>query len=45
VFVQADREDTPAIALYASLGAPEEVLHFDLAVLPGREPGAQRRDR
>lgn len=31
VFVQADRGDAPAIALYESLGAREEVLHFDIA--------------
>jgi aminoglycoside 3-N-acetyltransferase I len=30
VFVQADKEDHPAIALYDSLGKGEEVLHFDL---------------
>jgi ribosomal protein S18 acetylase RimI-like enzyme len=32
VFVQADYGDDPAIALYESLGAREEVLHFDIAV-------------
>jgi aminoglycoside 3-N-acetyltransferase I len=32
VFVQADREDAPAIALYDALGRREEVLHFDLAL-------------
>jgi ribosomal protein S18 acetylase RimI-like enzyme len=31
VFVQADRGDTPAIALYSKLGTREEVLHFDIA--------------
>lgn len=31
VFVQADHEDAPAIALYDSLGTREEVLHFDIA--------------
>ena len=31
VFVQADRGDDPAIALYESLGTREEVLHFDIA--------------
>jgi aminoglycoside 3-N-acetyltransferase I len=30
VFVQADHEDAPAIALYDSLGTREEVLHFDI---------------
>jgi aminoglycoside 3-N-acetyltransferase I len=32
VFVQADRGDGPAIALYEKLGVREEVLHFDLDV-------------
>jgi aminoglycoside 3-N-acetyltransferase I len=32
VYVQADRGDEPAIALYTKLGAREEVLHFDIAV-------------
>jgi len=31
VFVQADHDDLPAIALYDSLGRREEVLHFDIA--------------
>jgi aminoglycoside 3-N-acetyltransferase I len=31
VFVQADYEDPPAIALYEKLGTREEVLHFDIA--------------
>jgi aminoglycoside 3-N-acetyltransferase I len=30
VYVQADRGDDPAIALYEKLGLREEVLHFDL---------------
>ncbi len=30
IFVQADHGDEPAIALYASLGTREEVLHFDI---------------
>ena len=30
VFVQADPEDGPAVALYESLGTREEVLHFDI---------------
>ena len=30
VFVQADRGDAPAVALYESLGTREEVLHFDI---------------
>ncbi|NJK40694.1 MAG: AAC(3)-I family aminoglycoside N-acetyltransferase [Acaryochloridaceae cyanobacterium SU_2_1] len=32
IFVQADIEDDPAIALYTKLGAREDVLHFDIAV-------------
>jgi aminoglycoside 3-N-acetyltransferase I len=32
IFVQADYGDDPAIALYAKLGAREEVLHFDIDV-------------
>ena len=31
IFVQADREDDPAIALYSKLGRREDVLHFDIA--------------
>nr|WP_295371045.1 AAC(3)-I family aminoglycoside N-acetyltransferase [uncultured Sphingosinicella sp.] len=30
IFVQADHGDDPAIALYASLGRREDVLHFDI---------------
>ena len=32
IFVQADREDEPAIKLYESLGTREDVHHFDIAV-------------
>ncbi len=32
IFVQADPADAPAVALYAKLGAREDVLHFDIAV-------------
>lgn len=32
IFVQADRGDDPAIALYESLGRREDVLHFDIPV-------------
>ena len=31
IFVQADREDGPAISLYTKLGMREDVLHFDIA--------------
>jgi len=31
IFVQADRGDEAAIALYSKLGAREDVLHFDIA--------------
>ena len=34
MFVQADRQDEPAIRLYASLGTREDVHHFD--ILPER---------
>ena len=37
IFVQADRGDDPAIALYAKLGTREDVLHFDIGV-PSRRP-------
>lgn len=30
VFVQADIDDEPAVALYTKLGVREEVLHFDI---------------
>ena len=37
IFVQADYEDAPAVALYEKMGRREEVLHFDIAVgRPGR---------
>lgn len=32
IFVQADRVDAPAIALYSRLGTREDVLHFDIAI-------------
>ena len=30
IFVQADRVDEPAVALYRSMGVEEEPLHFDI---------------
>ena len=30
IFVQADREDEPAVALYRSMGIEEQPLHFDI---------------
>lgn len=33
-FVQADRGDDAAIALYSKLGVREDVLHFDIAPAP-----------
>ena len=30
IFVQADLEDEPAVALYTKLGSREDVLHFDI---------------
>jgi aminoglycoside 3-N-acetyltransferase I len=32
IYVQADLEDSPAIALYTKLGTREDVLHFDIPV-------------
>lgn len=32
IFVQADREDTPAVQLYEKLGVKEEPLHFDIEI-------------
>ena len=32
IYVQADVEDDPAIALYTKLGVSQEVLHFDISV-------------
>jgi ribosomal protein S18 acetylase RimI-like enzyme len=34
MFVQADRGDDPAIALYTRLGTREDVHHFDIAMTP-----------
>jgi len=34
VYVQADQENDPAIALYTKLGSREDVLHFDIAIRP-----------
>lgn len=31
IFVQADRVDAPAVALYRSMGVEEEPLHFDIS--------------
>lgn len=36
IYVQADYGDDPAIALYTGLGTREDVMHFDIAVAPGR---------
>ena len=32
IYVQADRDDTPAIRLYESVGTREDVHHFDIIV-------------
>jgi ribosomal protein S18 acetylase RimI-like enzyme len=32
VFVQADSDDPPAIALYSGLGTREDVVHFDFTI-------------
>jgi ribosomal protein S18 acetylase RimI-like enzyme len=34
IFVQADPEDAPAVALYSKLGTRDDVLHFDIAPRP-----------
>ncbi|HEV2745783.1 MAG TPA: AAC(3)-I family aminoglycoside N-acetyltransferase [Allosphingosinicella sp.] len=38
IFIQADRGDEPAIALYSRLGRCEDVLHFDIPVVPDIDP-------
>ncbi len=43
IFVQADPVDCPAVALYAKLGAREEVLHFDINPAAGRSPTRSAR--
>lgn len=40
VYVQADRDDEPAIALYDKLGSRRKVLHFDIEV--ARNPARRR---
>ena len=42
IFIQADRADAPAVALYSKLGRKEEVLHFDIPVRP--EGAAEERE-
>jgi aminoglycoside 3-N-acetyltransferase I len=37
IYVQADREDAPAVALYSKLGLITEVFHFDLTASPRGE--------
>lgn len=36
IYVQADYGDDPAVALYTRLGTREDVMHFDIRVLPAR---------
>ena len=47
IFVQADSgvEDAPAIALYSKLGRREEVLHFDIPIIPIPRSRAGARPR
>ena len=33
IYVQADYDDEPAIALYTSMGVREDVMHFDIPVV------------
>ena len=40
IFVQADLDDPPAIALYTKLGKREEVLHFDISTAQDRAGNA-----
>jgi ribosomal protein S18 acetylase RimI-like enzyme len=42
IYVQADRDDGPAVALYTKLGTREEVLHFDI---PPQSRGAADGER
>jgi aminoglycoside 3-N-acetyltransferase I len=37
IFVQADRGDAPAVALYESVGVREDVHHFDILVNGGHQ--------
>lgn len=39
IYVQADRDDAPAIALYTKLGIREDVLHFDIPVATKDDAG------
>ena len=43
IFVQADLEDAPAIALYQSLGCQETAHHFDIDVRAPVKRGRTRR--
>jgi aminoglycoside 3-N-acetyltransferase I len=43
IFVQADLDDAPAIALYASLGAQQTAHHFDIAVPATSPPSPANR--
>ncbi len=45
IFIQADRGDEPAVALYSKLGRREEVLHFDIAPDPPFREGGTLLDR
>src|ERR1051325_8544644 len=42
IFVQADLDDAPAVALYASLGAQQTAHHFDIAVPATSSPPPAR---
>ena len=49
IFVQADRGDDAAIALYSKLGIREDVLHFDIqpgdAAISAPRPGEEHQPR
>ncbi len=41
IFVQADLDDPPAVALYSKLGKREDVLHFDIFTGQDRDGNAR----
>lgn len=45
IFIQADRGDAPAIALYESFGTREDVLHFDIDPLVAHPASARKKTR
>ena len=41
VFIQADQEDAPAVALYESMGEREDVYHFNIYLKKDKRQGRQ----